>query len=377
MTEKFTILKEDGTFELVTPGEYARVVMRGIDKIQQEQREQAPTKYEPVVNRGMVDSHLKKISVQLAEIGQQEGKDVAEEEQNFGDIQREVLNWYDTDSPLAKLEEYFEVFTIRQTAQRSIRSLATAYMRFTSWQPEFSEMEAIRFLRTRQAKSNSRKVYGSFLRTFFKAQGITRERLPFEYKRIKVADEDKPIRRTLPYDKVKLFIDKIKLNGNARAGFYGSLLTVYGFRPIELGRITLENINTERHVISVQTAKHGRLRIHHIPAEIRPYVYGYQPELIGDKQMHRVWQYICRDIGFRPPKGYGWYGIRHALFTNLVNKSRLPAMVLDKWGGWQTGQVSGAGIVGIYHAPDTADMQELDREVLSNHPFLPMWNGNY
>jgi len=248
-------------------------------------------------------------------------------------------------------------------------------MRYTNFMPSFTEEEVVRFLRTRRAKSSSRKVYGSCLRIFFKAQFIPKDRLPFEYNRIKVADEDRPKRKTLSYDKVKLFIYKVKVSGNARAGFYGSLITTYGFRPIELGRITDENINKDRHIISVHTAKHGRLRVHSIPESIRPYVYNYEPQPIADKQMFRVWKYICRDIDFRPPKGYGWYAIRHSLFTNLVNKSRLPAMVLDKWGGWQSGQVSGAGMVNIYNSPDAADMQELDRQVLSEHPFLGFWDG--
>lgn len=38
-------------------------------------------------------------------------------------------------------------------------------------------------------------------------------------------------------------------------------------------------------------------------------------------------------------------------------------MVLDKWGGWHI------------PCPDTTDMQEIDREVLANHPFLVYWDS--
>jgi integrase len=371
--KEYAVLGDDGNIEFMPITKYAATVCRVIDSSQLEEREKSPTKYEPVINRDTIRHHFRELITSVVALGERERKDVHEDVGRIQEIQNDVLRWFDGDSPLAKLETYFEVFTVRKSAQRSIRSLATAYMRFTNWMPQFTEEEAVRFLRTRQANSNSRKTYSLFLRTFFKAQGIPRDRLPFEYTRIKVADEDKPKRKTMKYDRVVDFIQKIKSSGNARAGFYGSLITIYGFRPIELGRITMENIDTERHIISVQTAKHGRLRVHHIPEPIRPYVYGYEPEPVSDKQMFRIWKYICRDIGFRPPKGYGWYGVRHALFTNLVNKSRLPAMVLDKWGGWQTGQVSGAGMVGIYHAPDAGAMEELDREVLNNHPFLGFW----
>ena len=209
------------------------------------------------------------------------------------------------------------------------------------------------------------------LRIFFKAQGISRDKLPFEYTKIKVAEEDRPKRRTYTYDKVKDIIIRVKRSGNKEAAFYIALITTYGFRPIEMSRIKPENIDSKNHIIKVQTAKHGRLRIHSIPEAIRPYIYGFEPK--HKVNMYKLWKRTCHNINLRPPKGYGWYGIRHALFTNLVNKCRIHAMVLDKWGGWQTGQVSGAGIVSIYHAPDSKDMDEIDREVLSNHPFLEFW----
>ena len=97
-----------------------------------------------------------------------------------------------------------------------------------------------------------------------------------------------------------------------------------------------------------------------------------------------LWNNICRDICWRPQdrhfgdgayKGYAWYGIRHALFTNLVNKAEIHPMKLDKWGGWRTGQVSGAGMSNIYHAPSLADMAEIDQEVFEKHPFLRFWDG--
>ena len=181
--------------------------------------------------------------------------------------------------------------------------------------------------------------------------------------------------KTLPFDKVRHFIELIRASDSARAGFYGSLITTYGFRPIEIGRITHENIDRERHIISLQTAKHGRLRVHSIPEPIRPYVYGYSPEPVSDKQMSRVWHYVCRDIGFRPPKGYACYSVRHSLFTRLANHSGIPAQAIDKWGGWQTGVVSGAGMSNIYNAPDSADLMDIDRLVVEKHPFLGLWNG--
>lgn len=368
-------------------GEFAKNFLKSID--QDLCKPSAETcKYESTFNRGTIEHAfgLLKEVIQRAKDVQDEklvgilteaDRILMEKEalDTLAGFKKEFYRWYDNESPLGKLEAYFEVFTISNTARRAIRSLATAYMRFTNFEPDFTQNEAIRFLRSRHGNSHTRKTYSQFLRTFFKAQGIRKDDLPFEYDRIRVADEDRPKRKTLSYDKVKHFIYLIKASGNPKAGFYGSLITTYGFRPIELGRITIQNIDTEKHTITVQTAKHGRERVHYIPEPIRPYIYGYEPAPISDKQMWRLWQCICRDIGFRPPKGYGWYGIRHALFTNLVNKSRLPAMVLDKWGGWRTGQVSGAGMVNIYHAPDTSDMQELDREVLLNHPFLGFWDG--
>jgi len=313
---------------------------------------------------------------ELAAVSQAE--QVAKEKEELQleqEFENQFYKWYDGDSPLGKLEAYFDVFTITKASRRAIKSLATKYMRFANFMPEFTEEEAIRFLRATETKSNSRKTYSLYLRTFFKAQGIPKDKLPFEYNRIRIADVDRPQRKTFPYEKVKQFIYSCKESENGRACFYGALSTIYGFRPIEMSRLTPENIDQDKHQISVQTAKHGRMRIHHIPEAIRPYVYNYEPKQISDKSMPKQWGNICRDIGFRPPHGYSWYGMRHSLFTNLVNKSGLPAMVLDKWGGWQSGQVSGAGMVYIYHAPDAQDMADIDKMVLDNHPFLGFWDG--
>ena len=314
------------------------------------------------------DSRLSKVLLEAEKVITE--KEVLE---SLDEFKNQFDKWYDHDSPLGKLQTYFEVFGVRNSAQHTIRSLATAYMRFTNFMPEFTEEEAVRFLRTRNCNSSSRRTYSRMLRTFFKAQGIHRDKLPFEHNKIRVDEEDRPKRRTYTYDKVKDFITHIRRSGDCKAAFYGALITTYGFRPIELSQIRLKDIDTKNHIIKVQTAKHGRVRTHHIPEAIRPYLYGYDPKPIAD--MRKLWKSICSTIGFRPLKRYGWYGIRHALFTNLVNKSGIHAMVLDKWGGWQTGYVSGAGMVSIYHAPDSSDMNDIDREVLSKHPFLRFWNS--
>jgi len=50
-------------------------------------------------------------------------------------------------------------------------------------------------------------------------------------------------------------------------------------------------------------------------------------------------------------------------------------MKLDKRGGWQTGHVGHAGVVGIYHAPTIAEIQAVDMEILAKHPFVNFWSG--
>lgn len=371
----YQVLNDGGKIEEVSLPQYAAKLCATIDD--QLEKDRQGTKYEPCFTqetiRATFDDHISR----LVNVIQAPQELIEERVSSVRDIEHDVMDWFLGDSPLGKLESYFEVFTIRKSARGNIRSLATSFMRFTNWQPNFTEQEAISFLRTRKAKSNSRQTYASFLRTFFKAQGVPRDRLPFEYNRIRVADEDKPKRKTMPFDRVVDLIKHIKASENARAGFYGTLVTTYGFRPIEMGRITGENINRDKHLITVQTAKHGRVRTHHIPEVIRPYIYGYEPEMVTDKQMNRVWQYVCRDVGIRPPKGYGWYGIRHTLFTYLSNKSGIPAQAIDKWGGWRTGVVSGAGMSNIYNAPDASDMLEIDSQVLARHPFIGYWNGKW
>ncbi|MGB6874066.1 MAG: hypothetical protein WBE46_08065 [Dehalococcoidia bacterium] len=75
----------------------------------------------------------------------------------------------------------------------------------------------------------------SRIRTFFFAQGIPREQLPFQYRSIRISDEDCLMRKAMRFDRVADFISKGKHSGNARACFYGVLATIWAFRPIEMG----------------------------------------------------------------------------------------------------------------------------------------------
>jgi integrase len=369
----YHVLNDEDKIEEVPLPQYAAKLCATIDD--QLEKDRRGTKYEPVFTQDTIKATFNDHISRLVNVIDKAPQEIIEERvSSIRDIERDVMGWFVGDSPLGKLDSYLDVFTIRKSARRQIRSVSTSFMRFTNWQPEFTEQEAIAFLRTRRANSSSRKTYGSILRTFFKAQGVSRDRLPFEYNRIRVADEDKPKRKTMSFDRVVDFIHYIRRSENARAGFYGSLITTWGFRPIEMGTITSENINRDNHTISVQTAKHGRIRVHHIPEPIRPYLYNYEPEPHSDLQMHREWHLVCKDAGFKPRVGYGWYGIRHALFTYLSNKSGIPAQAIDKWGGWRTGVVSGAGMSNIYNAPDISDIMEIDSQVLSRHPFIGYWN---
>ena len=347
---------------------------RTLDRELVEEKARDGLKYDPVFNRNTIKYSFEELVDQIIHDCELEGDPaVTDHVDRVRDLEAEALRWFDGESPLGRLETYLEVFSTRQSSRRNIRGLATAYMRFANWEPEFTQDEAIRFLRTRHTNSMSRKTYGSVLRTFFKAQGVRRDDLPFELDRLRVSDEYQPDRKTLPLTKVRHFIDLIRRSDSPRAHFYGSLITLFGFRPIEMGRLTMDSIDQTRHILTVQTAKHGRVRVHHIPECVRPWLYTYTPERVSESQMARLWHYICRDIGFRPPKGYAWYSIRHSLITQLANFSGIPAQAIDKWGGWRSGLVSGAGMSNIYSAPNFSDLLEIDQMVLGKHPFLAFW----
>jgi len=348
--------------------------------------------YEPVLNRPTIENALGRLKDVFAELVESEVSPEIDKvllqkqvRESLDQFHRHFNKWLDNDSPMGNLEAYFETLTISPVAQRSIRGLANAYLRYTHFEPDFTEKEARGFLRTRKTKSTSRKTYGAYLRTFFKAQGISRESLPFQYDRIKILDNERPIRRTYPFERVIEFISHIKHSDSARAGFYGSLVTVWGYRPIEMSRLSSDNIDRDNHIITLQTAKHGLIRTHYIPEAIRPYIYGYDVEPIPDKSMYYLWQYIIRDIGWSPREGatgrkayagYGWYGIRHSLITNLINKSQVHPQRLERWMGWRTGQASGAKMSNVYYEPSVGDMKLIDETILANHPFLPYWENN-
>ena len=346
---------------------------------------QQNAKYKPILNRESIETAFVKMNELFSELSEMRNSSVLSEaekivfnkkvEQGVNQFQHNFFKWYDGESAIGRLQEYFNVYTITQVSQRNILSLAMAYMRFTDWQPEFTEMEARRFLASRsEVNSHSRQIYAQYIRTFFKAQGIPNDNLPFKGG-IKLAEEDRPKRNTYTLENVADFIRHAKMSDSPSAKYYAAMITTWGMRPIELGRITSKNIDYENHTITWRSAKRGLERVHKIPEQIRPYIYEYEPESKNYRQMGRVWQYLCRDISWRPRqlKGYGWYGFRHALITNLILKSKIQTQQLERWMGWRTGVASGATISNIYFDPNQSAMEEIDREMIEKHPFLPYW----
>lgn len=302
----------------------------------------------------------------------------ASRRQLLDEFEDEFWKWYRTDNPLGKLENYFMSRNFESEAtKRSVRSLSIAYMRFCNWEFDANPTTVDAFLASRYntAKSSSRRTYGSYLRILFKAQGIHRMFLPFEDDPIKISEKDTPKPKVMPRQKLIEFIGKVKVSGNPRAGYYGVLATWLAPRPIEMGEvITTESMDTDNHIIRFKTKKHGRVRVHYIPDILRPYLYNYQPKLVAEWQMNRLWYYICRDIGFRPGSGYSWYSVRRAVQTHLSTQSGITGQALDCWGGWKTGVVSGAQMSRRYTQPSELDLIDIDKEVTPRHPFIGYWN---
>lgn len=142
------------------------------------------------------------------------------------------------------------------------------------------------------------------------------------------ADKKRQRSKGLTSERVRDLIARVRFKGTAEQKFYLSLASTYGFRRDELGGVCADAIDQAAHMISVDTLKGGLERVHHIPPQIRPYIYGYLSELETrrDFQMNRLFNGMCKAVGFTRKRGESWHSVRHSVITSLK---------MEGGGGWR------------------------------------------
>jgi len=155
---------------------------------------------------------------------------------------------------------------------------------------------------------------------------------------------------------VKDLIRLVKAGGTPEQKFRLALSTVYAMSEDDIGSITANNIDHMAHVIRFHTPMARRTRIHRIPAEVRPFLYGYldQAEPRSEAEMDALFANMCKQVGFSQSEGEGWKDIMRCVITGLYDNG-VDRDVIARWEGWR---------------PTLSDP---DDEIFGNHPFLQVW----
>ena len=201
---------------------------------------------------------------------------------------------------------------------------------------------------------------------------------------IALAMDDKLVRKLIHATRLELLKPKHQRRLMPYDGLYLALSTTYAMRCSELAQLSREEINSERHLIYVETKKHGRQRYHSIPPQIRGYVYDALPDLAPKTPqcLNRVFRRIERLARVPHTDDLAWHGFRRMIdrrllqagletqaVTNFLRWKRSSSDMADRYYGGLT-VVGGEQTDGIEIG--TGD-SEIDDRAFAHHPFLPFW----
>jgi len=172
------------------------------------------------------------------------------------------------------------------------------------------------------------------------------------------------IQKGLTKEDIIKMIYAVKGSNYPASKTFMALSTTYGTRCVELLRITENDIDLGRKLILIKTAKSGEPRIHKIPDQILPYLYGFKPV----KNQLTLWQIFHKSFKLAGinTNGYGYHDIRKCLFTELINNGARYEFA-EYFLRWKLG-----GRVSFQHY----FIPEVDRvaeEIFKYHPFIKEW----
>lgn len=195
------------------------------------------------------------------------------------------------------------------------------------------------------------------LRVYFRHLG---EPLPLEGRALplpRLYQQDRP---QLQPEEVAQLVTAARTGRLSRLGTaWVALVTVYGLRRVELGRVLLSKTG-----LQVVTAKTGNPRQHRLPTALAPFVRGYRP--LTPSLASGLWHAVARGAGLPEAPGFGWHAVRRALATALV-EAGVSQLHLMHFMGWEARPTRS---VERYYAPRP---EAVDEAVFAVHPFLKLW----
>jgi len=164
-----------------------------------------------------------------------------------------------------------------------------------------------------------------------------------------------------------------------------ALSTIYGLRREEMCTLTPADVNLEKRMLYVSTAKFGRERYHLIPAEIIPYLerhdFSCRYSLL---QMSQIFWMVVTMTGLDvlKPKRLGWHSLRRSVVKMLYDAGLNPQLIhyFMRWKGATPEFAMDARYyatteVGLEGETVVTEEARSDEEVFGKHRFLSWWRG--
>jgi len=177
---------------------------------------------------------------------------------------------------------------------------------------------------------------------------------------------------TMATELIMRMVERMKDCPDLAARTRFAISTTYGARRIELGDLDKNTIDLERGVIRIKTRKHGDIRTHIIPNEIKPHLYPDKLVPLDAWQMSELFKRIEEYCGFKHYANFGWHSIRRRLATWLDDRdvSESDIFKFMRWKRRRT--ILDTYIVRTAMETDKK-LAEVDQRIFKIHPFLPIW----
>lgn len=233
-------------------------------------------------------------------------------------------------------------------------------------------------VRLRYADSSIRYIY-AVIRRLFAVNGLPWPYRPSDVPTVREQSVFAPI---LDPDVIREMIEASP-RMPARLAFYLAISTTYGCRRIELANLSREDIDLNKKLIYIATAKAGRQRYHLIPDPILPVIerFYYRLHKTNTKTLDRCFQRIEEFISFPHVKDLGWHSIRRALDRQLL-EAGLPEFIVADFLRWKRSERNmpmryARGTIinrkSVTRESIGVSDRATDERVFAVHPFLPHW----
>lgn len=254
-----------------------------------------------------------------------------------------------------------------RTTQRDYLSICRRFLRTfpqpNDWTPEavfvfLQELETSGWnpLSRQRAVTALRKLYAVYEKGF--------PSLPRGAFSLDILDQDRPM-LTLE-ELVALVRASVRAPWPELAGMV-ALATVYGLRGGEIAVLRGKDLNLEAAEVRITTGKQNAVRVHGIPAAIRPVLHPENfSQARSSTEMWGWWHDLEARAGIAHRTRQGWHAVRRGVVAVLLDAG-VPEAVLEPWMGWR------ASLGRMVRRYPLRGRQEMDQEVFSRHPLLAVW----